>query len=117
MDQLTALIKQEIKKQYKSVRQFTAVLDIPYTTIASALKNGVGGTAYDTVTKICKALDIQLVNYKNPVLVNQDVLELLSRYNSLDEQGAHTVRTILEMESARCSGSPLTSAFIDKENK
>lgn len=115
MDQLTALIKQEIKKQYKSVRQFTAYLDIPYTTIASALKNGVGGTAYDTVTKICKALDIQMVNYQDPVLVNDDVLELLSRYNALDEKGAHAVRTVLELESARCAGKPFTSDFI--ENK
>lgn len=114
MDQLTALIKQEIKKQYKSVRQFTAYLDIPYTTIASALKNGVGGTAYDTVTKICKALDIQLINYQNPVLVNDDVLGILTRYNALDEKGAHTVRTVLEMEAARCSGNPVTSDFIEE---
>ena len=113
MDPLTVLIKQEIKKQYKSVRQFTASMDIPYTTIASALKNGVGGTAYDTVIKICKTLNIQLVNYRNPVLVNQDALGVLTRYNSLDAQGAHTVRTVLEMEASRCAGSPIASEFID----
>ncbi|MBE5039265.1 hypothetical protein [Ructibacterium gallinarum] len=113
MDQLTALIKQEIKKQYKSVRQFTTYLDIPYTTIASALKNGVGGTAYDTVTKICQALDIQLINYQNPVLINQDVLNVLERYNSLDEKGMHVVRTVLEIETARCAGQPITSEFIE----
>ena len=113
MDQLTALIKQEIKKQYKSVRQFTTYLDIPYTTIASALKNGVGGTAYDTVTKICHALDIQLINYQNPVLINQDVLNVLERYNSLDEKGMHAVRTMLEIEAARCAGQPITSDFVE----
>lgn len=114
MDQLTALIKQEIKKQFKSVRKFTSFLGIPYTTIASALKNGVGGTSYETVAKICKALDISLVNYQNPVLINEDSIGILRRYNLLDEQGAHTVRTVLEIESARCAGTPFSSDFINK---
>ncbi len=115
MDQLTTLIKQEIKRQYKSVRKFTTALDIPYTTVASALKNGVGGTAYDTVIKICKALDISIVNYENTALINQDTIGVIRRYNGLDEQGAHTVRTILEMEASRCAGKPITSSFIEEK--
>ncbi len=113
MDQLTSLIKQEIKRQYKSVRKFTSHLDIPYTTIASALKNGVGGTAYETVIKICQALDISAVNYQDSALINEDTLGVLSRYNTLDEQGAHAVRTILEIEAARCAGTPITTDFIE----
>ncbi len=113
MDHLTALIKQEIKRQFKSVRKFTSYLDIPYTTIASALKNGVGGTAYDTVVKICQALDISMVNYQDTALINEDTLGVLARYNSLDEQGSHAVRTILEIEAARCSGNPITTDFIE----
>ncbi len=113
MDQLTALIKQEIKRQFKSVRKFTSHLDIPYTTIASALKNGVGGTAYDTVIKICQALDISTVNYQDSALINEDTLGVLARYNTLDEQGAHAVRTFLEIEAARCAGAPITTEFIE----
>lgn len=114
-DQLTALIQQEIKRQYKSVRKFTTALDLPYTTVTSALKNGIGGTAYETVTKICAALHIQLINYQNNAMINEDVLEFLYRYNRLDEKGMHTVRTILEMEYRRCTDNPITSPFI--ENK
>ncbi len=117
MDQLTALIRQEIKKQFKSVRKFTSFLDIPYTTIASSLKNGVGGTAYDTVIKICKALDISLINYQDSALINEHTLDILARYNSLDEKGAHTVRTVLEMEATRCAGTPISNSFIQQENK
>ena len=113
MDQLTGLIKQEIKRQFKSVRRFTSFLDIPYTTIASALKNGVGGTAYETVIKICQALDISTVNYQDSALINDDTLGVLSRYTALDEQGAHAVRTLLEIESARCAGKPITTPFIE----
>lgn len=113
MDQLTALIKQEIKRQYKSIRKFTTHLGMPYTTVASALKNGVGGTAYETVTKICKALDISIVNYQNSALINESTINVLSRYNMLDEKGAHAVRTVLEIESARCAGKPFSTEFIE----
>lgn len=104
MDQLTNLIKKEIKKQYKSVRQFTSVLDIPYTTVASALKNGINGTAYETVTKMCEALNIRIVNYQHPLLINDEVITVLNMYNALDEKGAHAVRTVMEMEYLRCIG-------------
>ena len=58
MDELTLLIKQEIKKQYRSVRQFALHVGIAQTTVVSALKNGVSGTGFATVMKICKALNI-----------------------------------------------------------
>ena len=63
MDELTLLIKQEIKKQFRSVRQFAFSVGIAQTTVVSALKNGVSGTGFSTVMKICKALDIQVFDY------------------------------------------------------
>lgn len=116
MDQLTALIKQEIRKQFKSVRKFTAYLGLPYTTVSSALRNGIGGTSYETVMKICRALGIAQGNYQDPVLINDDTLSVLSRYHLLDRQGAHTVRTVLEMEFARCAGKPFSTYFIENGN-
>ncbi len=103
MDTLTSMIAAEIKKQYKSVRRFSQVVDIPQTTLASTLKNGVGGTAYETILKICKALDIQLINYQFPLHVDDNALKLLDIYNKLDEKGKHVVHTVLKIESERCS--------------
>ena len=60
MDELTMTIKNEIKRQYKSVRQFSAAIGIPQSTIISALRKGMGGTAFDTVVKMCSALGIKL---------------------------------------------------------
>ena len=37
MDELTLLIKQEIKKQFRSVRQFAFSVGIAQTTVVSAL--------------------------------------------------------------------------------
>ena len=56
MDNLTKLVRDEITRQYRSVRQFAFAVDIPLSTINSALHNGVGGSSFDTVMRICKIL-------------------------------------------------------------
>ena len=52
MDNLTKLVRDEITRQYRSVRQFAFAVDIPLSTINSALHNGVGGSSFDTVMRI-----------------------------------------------------------------
>ena len=103
MDTLTQLISNEIKKQYKSVRQFAAVINIPQTTLASTLKNGVSGSAYETVIKICNALNIKLVNHEYPIALDEETLKALDIYTRLSEKGRHTVNTVLRMEHDQCS--------------
>ena len=102
MDELTRLIKQEIKKKYKSVRQFSFAIGVAQTTVVSALKNGVSGTAFSTVMKMCKALDIQVFEYETPLVINDDVISMVRKYNSLDKLATHTVRTVLDVEYQRC---------------
>ena len=63
MDSITNLIKAEIKKQYGSVAKFAEASGIPYGTVSNSLARGVGGTAYDTVSKMCKFLHIQHSSY------------------------------------------------------
>ena len=45
MDSITELIKTEVKKQYKSVRQFSEKSGIPYSTLSNAFSKGIGGTS------------------------------------------------------------------------
>ena len=103
MDVLTNMIATEIKRQYKSVRKFSQVINIPQTTLASTLKNGVSGTAYETIVKICKKLDIQMVNYQFPLHVDDNALKMIDIYNKLDDKGRHVIHTLLKMEYERCS--------------
>ena len=58
MDNLTKLVRDEITRQYRSVRQFAFAVDIPLSTINSALHNGIGGSSFDTVVQICRTLGI-----------------------------------------------------------
>ena len=109
VDELTLLIKQEIKKQYRSVRQFAFSVGIAQTTVVSALKNGVSGTGFSTVMKICKALDIQVFDYSVPLVINDNVITLLKKYNALDKLAEHTVQTVLNVEYERCKADALKS--------
>ncbi len=107
VDNLTAIIEKEIKSKYKSVRQFALSLGIPQTTIASTLKNGISGTAYATVVKICEALDIKLVNYNTPILADEKTLNMYEMLKSLDEAGLNTVESVLYVEYMRCINKPI----------
>lgn len=110
MDELTQLIKQEIKKQYRSVRQFAFSIGIAQTTVVSALKNGVSGTGFSTVIKICEALDIQVFDYSTPLVMNDNVMNLIKKYNALDKLAEHTVQTVLNVEYDRCKADAKKSS-------
>ncbi len=100
--QLTELIKENIENQYKNIHQFSTTIDIPYTTLVSALKNGVSGTGFQTVLTICKALKIQNTKNCNPLLVNAQKLLDIEKLLTLDTQGIENVLKLLEMEYNRC---------------
>jgi len=105
MNDLAQIIEAEIKKQYKSVRQFAETLGIAQTTLVSAIKNGFKGTAYETVVKICEKLNIGLINYNSHIVMTDDVISLINMYNSLDEKGAHAVMAFAAMEFNRSKGN------------
>ncbi|MBQ9429486.1 MAG: helix-turn-helix transcriptional regulator [Clostridia bacterium] len=102
MDNITVLIKNEIKRQYKSVSRFSEASGIPYSTLSNALAKGVGGTSYDTVVKICRLLNIRQVYDGDLGLINNEFYDICSKLTQLDEQGAHTVRAVLGVEYDRC---------------
>ena len=103
VDSITKLIKSEIKRQYKSVRKFSEESGIPYSTLSNALSKGIGGTSYDTVTKICKLLNLKQAYDADLTIFNEQFHEICSMLAALDEQGVHTVKTILSVEYDRCT--------------
>ena len=94
MDNLTKIVRTEITRQYKSVRQFAFAVDIPLSTINSALHNGIGGSSFDTVVHICKTLGIKALSDDSAFYLTDDT--------QLDSYGRHTVATVLKVEADRC---------------
>ena len=103
LDSITLLIRDEIKRQYKSVKKFSDVSGIPYSTLSNALAKGIGGTSYDTVLKICKLLNLKQVYDADLTIFNDRFYEICSMLSELDEQGVHTVKTVLTIEHNRCT--------------
>lgn len=102
LDSITKLIKSEIKRQYKSVRKFSEESGVPYSTLSNALSKGIGGTSYSTVIKICKLLNLKQAYDADLTIFNEQFHEICSMLVALDEQGVHTVKTILTVEYNRC---------------
>lgn len=115
MDELTMTVKSEIKRQYKSVRQFAAAIDIPQSTIISGLRKGIGGMAFDTVLKMCSALGVKL-SVNSGVFMDKEKSELLEYFGELDDRGRYTVKSVCNVELLRCRNVPVTSmvAALDK---
>lgn len=51
-------LKDLILSRYHSIREFTITIDIPYTTMDSIFRRGIGNSSVTNVIKICKALRI-----------------------------------------------------------
>ena len=77
MDNLTRIIREEIGKQYKSVRQFAFAVGVPLSTVNSALHNGVGGSSFDTVLRLCKVLGIKALGDDAAFYLTDDTEKLL----------------------------------------
>ena len=98
---VTAYLLELIKKEYKSVRQFSIAIGVPYSTIKSGLSNGIGGMAVDTIIKMCNALNIkvdELMSIQDkPAPQNAQEKELLEIYQKAKESDKAEVKTLLKI--------------------
>ncbi len=99
MDDLSEQIRFEIKKQFGTLKKFSEASGIPYSTLVSAMKKGVGGTAYRTVVRICGILHI-----RQPYGCGDGFYrECSSRLSALDGEGLSMVTAVLDKEYSRCA--------------
>lgn len=59
------ILKKEILRQYRSVRQFAMEMNIPYSTLVTALERGIEGMAYGTVIRMCDKLSLNPVDFSS----------------------------------------------------
>ncbi len=63
--QKTVLLKKAILSRYRSIRQFAGVMEIPYSTLVTALERGVDGMAYSTVIRMCRVLELNPIDFSS----------------------------------------------------
>ena len=92
----TQVLKTVILQRYRSVRQFAAVMDIPYSTLVTAMERGIEGMAYSTVIRMCEALELNPVDFspleESDGLSGQIITrKVMEKYNKLNRAGRRKV--------------------------
>lgn len=85
-------VKDEILRQYASIRAFSRESGIPHGTIVSGINRGIEGMAYDKVIQICDTLNIDYVTFEpnyvesksNEIAADEKVL--LANYRQLSDE-------------------------------
>ncbi len=85
-------IKEMIIEKYDSVKQFSIKINIPYTTVDSILKRGIGNSHVENIIKICNSLNISIDDLLNKRKLTA-IQELKKEFNfdSEIEKILHTV--------------------------
>ena len=94
------LLKKEILTQYKSVRQFSLDMKIPYSTLVTALDRGIEGMAYGTVIAICDKLDLNPVTFQplDNANLSETLLEnrVMQNYVKMNSEGREKFLELME---------------------
>ncbi len=95
------ILKKEILKQYRSVRQFAIEMNIPYSTLVTALERGIEGMAYGTVIRMCDKLGLNPVDFSSlekEASLGAQLLEnrVMQHYVKLNGEGREKVLGIME---------------------
>lgn len=88
----TNKLKEIILNRYGSIREFSKIVEIPSTTLTSALDKGIGGMAVDRVIKICDILNIDIKTFDSLESSNishsfEDESLLINNFNKLNKIG------------------------------
>ena len=83
------ILKKEILSQYRSVRQFAMDMQIPYSTLVTALERGIDGMAYGPV---------DFSSLERDTTISEQLLEnrVMQAYVKLNQEGRDKVMDLME---------------------
>ncbi|MCM1326840.1 MAG: transcriptional regulator [Bacteroidales bacterium] len=95
------VLKKEILKQYRSVRQFALEMNIPYSTLVTALERGIEGMAYGTVIRMCEKLSLNPVDFSSlerNTSLSEQLLEnrVMQYYVKLNQTGRDKIMELMD---------------------
>ena len=91
------ILKKEILRQYRSVRQFAMEMNIPYSTLVTALERGIEGT----VIKMCDKLSLNPVDFSSlerDASLGAQLLEnrVMQNYVKLNQTGRDKILELMD---------------------
>lgn len=111
MGHIEQQLKNLICERFNSVKEFSAIVNIPYTTVDSILKRGVEKANVVNIIKICTQLEIDTDavasgritprQMKTGVEITLPEQNHIKKYRALDEHGKEMVDVVLDKEYKR----------------
>lgn len=86
----TEKLKHIILSKYNSIREFSKIVEIPSTTLTSALDKGIGGMAVDRIIKICDILNIDVKTFE-PL---ENISKNINTYSKEEQQHIEDLRKL-----------------------
>lgn len=108
-------LKNLILSRYRSIREFTIAVDIPYTTIDSIFRRGIGNSSVSTIIKICKALGISADELAEGRLTPVSERRLSRRETSreIQDQLNRFKMELASMENLTLEGEPVDGDTLE----
>lgn len=103
-------LKEFILTKYRSLREFTQEIDMPYSTMTTILKKGVSNATVQNIIRICQALDISAdeLTEGRIVTVKQDNSET----HKVEDIIYNTVQQLLNSSNLTIDDQPATKEDI-----
>ena len=99
------LLKSYILKQYRTVKDFSVAIGLPYTTIDGILRRGVMNTRVENMIRVCQFLGISLDAL---VAGRIDDVSALEKYHNLPASDKETVDFVLNRHAQRAESAETT---------
>lgn len=105
-------LKELILARYHSIREFTNVIDLPYTTLDSMFRRGIAVSSISNVVRVCKELEISV-----DALADGEIVFIKKSNNAGElieiKEIVNDIRNTLSKENVTIDGHPLTVNGID----
>ena len=89
------ILMQLIRLKFRSLHNFSAQTNIPNSTLNSMFKKGLGGTSFDTVLKVCSALDCDIYSLtENNNNISAADRDFFSKYLSLSSSSKDLINVV-----------------------
>jgi len=83
-DKKTEIIENLIESKWSSKKAFAESIDIPYTTLTSMLKRGIGNASVNNVIKVCKGLGITFDELEKMASDESDIETIAAHHDGED---------------------------------
>lgn len=100
-------LKDLILTKYRSIREFTQIIDMPYSTFSTIISRGIENSSVTNVIKICKSLGISADALAEGRIVHVSAGSTVERELDIDHVINDVKGKVLSYENLKLRGKPV----------